>query len=348
MNEKKVVKKVVKKTIKSTPEKRKKSVKLEKVKIKKIKNLGKYIAITIAILLLVIFLLLAYLSTVGNERPDPLDTDKTIKDYKYNLRFKTKVGPLDIDITWIDYVVFGILGFLGSIGFYFHALQKKLNKLEEKFPDFLRDLAEFWRGGLSMTKAVETLAEGEYGPLNDEVQKMATQLSWGISFTEVLNMFKERVKTKLIERSVSLVEQANRAGGKISDILMTAANDAREIKLLEKERNANIGHYTAVIYVSFGVYLAVIIIMASVFLPEISETSAEVAGGAGGLEYIKELEIAVITGLFFCSVVVQAVGNGMTAGLMGQASAPAGAKHAFIMLLVTWLVFKAFGIEVGF
>lgn len=412
MNEK-VVKKAVKKPISRKKEKLIKKPKLEKVKIKKYPNLGKYVVIIISILILVFFIFLAYLSSIKKEaytediifdldrdyrdnlvdgenvtpelqkafeennknltnkskiekkgenswiikagtkkylikdngtRLNVINPHKKIEVSKYHLESEIKVGTLDIKIMWVDYLTFGILGFFGPIGFYFHSKEKKLDKIEDKYPDFLRDLAEFWRGGLSMTTAVDTLSQGEYGALDDEVQKMATQLSWGVAFTDVLNMFKERVKSKLIDRSVSLVDQANRAGGKISDILLTAANDAREIKLLEKERKANIGHYTAVIYVSFGVYLAVIIVLAYVFLPEIATTSEELKGG---IEYIKGLDISVITGLFFFSVMIQALGNGMLAGLMGRASPSAGAKHGFIMLSLTWLIFKVFGIEVG-
>jgi len=112
---------------------------------------------------------------------------------------------------WVDYLTFGILGFFGPIGFYFHSKEKKLDKIEDKYPDFLRDLAEFWRGGLSMTTAVDTLSQGEYGALDDEVQKMATQLSWGVAFTDVLNMFKERVKsTPLFMLSIPVINYFTR------------------------------------------------------------------------------------------------------------------------------------------
>ena len=62
---------------------------------------------------------------------------------------------------------------------------------------------------------------------------MATQISWGISFGEVLEMFTERVKSPIVTRAVTMVDEANRAGGRISDILLAAAYDAREIKALE-------------------------------------------------------------------------------------------------------------------
>lgn len=264
---------------------------------------------------------------------------------KYSLAFEIDVGPLNITITWVDYMTFGLLSFF-AMGFYFHYKEKKLSKIEEKYPDFLRDLAEFWRGGLSMTTAVETLSQGDYGALDDEVHKMATQLSWGVSFSDVLKMFKNRIRTTLIERSVSLVDQANKAGGKISDILLTAANDAREIKQLEKERNANIGQYTIVIYVSYCVYLAVIVILAYIFLPEIATTSESLVGEEGGLELIGDLNVDEISGVFFLSVLVQSIGNGLLAGLMGKSSVAAGAKHAFIMATIGWATFQLLNINV--
>ena len=78
-------------------------------------------------------------------------------------------------------------------------------RVEEKFPDFLRDLAEYWKGGLSMTVAIQTLAKGEYGNLNDEVNKMSSQISWGVSFGEVLEMFTERVTSPIVTRVVRMV-----------------------------------------------------------------------------------------------------------------------------------------------
>ena len=56
-------------------------------------------------------------------------------------------------------------------------------------------MAEYWKGGLSMTVAVQTLVKSEYGALNEEVKKMSDQLSWGIKFSDVIKQFSERVGT---------------------------------------------------------------------------------------------------------------------------------------------------------
>ena len=81
------------------------------------------------------------------------------------------------EISAIDYIVFGIISLILPYGIYGYRRDQIRARVEEKFPDFLRDLAEYWKGGLSMTVAIQTLAKGEYGNLNDEVNKMSTQIS---------------------------------------------------------------------------------------------------------------------------------------------------------------------------
>ena len=147
---------------------------------------------------------------------------------------EVNLGPVSLRPTmFVNFFGLGFLLMVYPAAVYSDRQMKKIEAVEDKFPDFLRDLAEYWKGGLSMTLAVRTLANSEYGALNPEIKKMSDQLSWGIAFGDVLEMFAERVGTPLVLRAVSLVTEANKAGGKISDILVTAANDSREIQFLK-------------------------------------------------------------------------------------------------------------------
>ena len=216
----------------------------------------------------------------------------------------------------------------------------KIEAIEKKFPDFLRDLAEYWKGGLSMTLAVRTLANSEYGALNPDIKKMSDQLSWGINFSDVLDMFAERVGTPLVKRAVSLVSEANKAGGKISDILVTAANDSREIQFLKSERERTIGSYIAVIWVSYMVFLGVIVVLAKVFIPAISSSNS-----GGESETIGNMQINAVDPLFFLvvffyGVSAQALGNGAMAGLMATGRLSTGMKHAGHMLIICIVLFN--------
>lgn len=251
-----------------------------------------------------------------------------------------------------DYLCAALVAALAPYAFYESERIRRLNKMEDKFPDFLKDMAEYWRGGLSMTAAIETLSRGEYGAMNKEVEKMANQISWGVAFEDVLTMFAERVKTSIVVRSVSLVIEANKAGGKIADILFTAANDAREIRWLKDDRKRKLAMYSMVSYISYAVYLAVIIIICLTFLPAIQSSGTGTAssdtslgGGGGGIgSMMQQLDIHEIDFIFFCSTIVQAVGNGIMAGVMSEGTLSAGMKHGFIMVIICWVVFRGFAL----
>ncbi len=251
------------------------------------------------------------------------------------------------EISAIDYVIFGLISLMLPYGLYGRRRDQLRSRVEAKFPDFLRDLAEYWKGGLSMTVAIQTLAKGEYGNLNEDVNKMAAQISWGISFGEVLDMFTERVTSPIVTRAVRMVDEANRAGGRISDILLAASFDAREIKALETERRQEVGSYVTVIYASYFVYLGIILVLAQTFIPAIVD-SAAATGSTGSMSIgnltIREMNEVWISTIFLYSLVVQGIGNGLAAGFMSNGRLYSAFNRASFLLLVGWFVFELTGI----
>ena len=251
------------------------------------------------------------------------------------------------EISAIDYVIFGLISLMLPYGLYGRRRDQIRARVEDKFPDFLRDLAEYWKGGLSMTVAIQTLAKGEYGNLNEDVNKMASQISWGISFGEVLDMFTERVTSPIVTRAVRMVDEANRAGGRIADILLAASFDAREIKALETERRQEVGSYVTVIYASYFVYLGIILVLAQTFIPAIVD-SAAATGSTGSMSIgnltIREMNEVWISTIFLYSLVVQGIGNGLAAGFMSNGRLYSAFNRASFLLLIGWFVFELTGI----
>ncbi|HML27211.1 MAG TPA: type II secretion system F family protein, partial [Methanomethylovorans sp.] len=95
---------------------------------------------------------------------------------------------------------------------------------------------------------VATVAKGEYGELSPEIKKMNDLMSWGVSFERSLLTFAYRMNTALIDRSVALITQASKAGGRVSQVLEAAARDSTEVKQLERERKGNMMVYLVIIY----------------------------------------------------------------------------------------------------
>ena len=267
----------------------------------------------------------------------------------YWLGPKIELGPLDLrPMIFLNFFGLTFFFLLYPASLYWERVEKKKNEIEEKFPDFLRDMAEYWKGGLSMTVAVQTLVKSEYGALNEEVKKMSDQLSWGIKFSDVIKQFSERVGTPLVKRAITLIAEADRAGGKISDILVTAANDSREIKFLEGERSRAIGSYIAVIWTSYFVFLGVITLLGKIFIPAIAKSnSGDEGGGTGdtgganiGNMTIRSIDPLFFVTVFYYGVTMQALGNGSMAGLMQNGRFSAGFKHSGMMIVAALLAFN--------
>jgi flagellar protein FlaJ len=168
---------------------------------------------------------------------------------------------------------------------------------------------------------------------------MAAQIEWGVSVTDALQLFVDRVETPLVQRMIAIIIKANDAGGNVADVLSMVAHDAREVQLSEDERKMEMATYMIVIYIAYFVFIATIFIMNSVFLPSMMNTDIE----GTGVSMINVAVIAQIQVIFVLSVIVHAVGDGLMAGVLADGSLSNGMRHSFIMLLSGVLALRILG-----
>lgn len=224
----------------------------------------------------------------------------------------------------------------GPMGWFSYVRDRHVSQLEDRFPDFLRDLNESYGAGLTMAQAIRVAARGDYGKLNPEIKRMANQVSWGTPFHDALTMFADRVETPIVTRAVALINKATRAGGNTKDVLAAAARDAREIKALQQERKLSMTLYVIVIYVAFGVFLGVVAALQSLLVPALLETTQGIgSAGLGGLAVAGNVTFMDFRLIYFGVGLVQALGSGIVAGVMAEGSYAAGLKHGAIMVVLT-------------
>ena len=249
------------------------------------------------------------------------------------------LGVLQMDFTGVDFLIFAALSGTGIYGFYETIRLRKIFKIDTIFPDFVRDLAESRRAGMTFTKSILFASKGNYGILTPEIQKISQQVSWGSSVSDALLAFSERVRTKAISRTISLIIEASKSGGNVADVLDVAAKDAREIKMLEAERKTNMASYVVVVYVGMFVFLAILLILCTSFIPAMVGEGGEgmqgVMGGGGNLASLSE-----ITTTFFYACIIQGFGSGLVAGVFEDGTLTASVKHVFIMVFISWFTFK--------
>ncbi len=254
---------------------------------------------------------------------------------------------LNLPLEWIDYVIFAILAFVGPYGFYTARKEAHTREIETRLPDFLRDVAEAGRFGMTLADAIVIASAGRYGRLTPEIKKMAAQIEWGVPASEAIRLFSERVKTPLVTRMTSIIMKANDAGGNVADVLSMVSHDAKETILTQEERGVTMQTYVMVIYISFFVFIATIMILQGSFLPKMKEAGNSVneKAQAIGLQSIPGVSIHAdiideIGFIFLLSVVVHAVGDGILAGVIQKGSIPIGMRHSFIMLLMGFIVLR--------
>ena len=238
----------------------------------------------------------------------------------------------------IDFFVFAILSGTGVYGMYEYLHYSRIRKIDAVFPDFVRDLSSSRRAGMTFTKAILFTSKGSYGLLTKEIKKIAQQISWGSSVEEALTDFSKRINTTSVRRTISLIIEASRSGGNVADVLDVAAEDALEIKQLEGERRVNMLSYVVVIYVAMLVFMAIIAILAGVFIPTITGSSAEgLATTLGGGNIIGQETIIQV---FYFATLAQSMGTGLVAGIFEDGNVQSSVKHIFILVLISWFVFK--------
>lgn len=247
------------------------------------------------------------------------------------------LGPLTIG-TAADFVLFAVFLGTGTFGIYEALRLRRVRKIDERFPDFVRDLAESRRAGMTFTKAIMHSSKGNYGVLTSEIKKISQQISWGSSVDDALSAFARRINTKLIRRTISLIIEASRSGGNVADVLDAASKDAREIRLLETERRGSMMSYVAVIYVGMAVFLLIIALLCGTLIPAMTgEGAAGLAGARGAKGGITEEDIIPV---FFYATLAQSVGMGLVTGVFEEGNVVSGVKHVFVMVVITWCVFK--------
>ena len=255
-------------------------------------------------------------------------------------------GALELGVvTPLDFLVISLLSFIGPFGFYENYRYHKVRSLEDKLPEFLRDVAESGKFGMTLASSIRSASKGRYGDLTPEIKRMAAQIGWGISATEALKLFSERVETPLVKRTCGIIIKAANAGGNVADILSLVSNDIKENQLDRAEKEMNMTAYMVVIYVAFFVFLATVLILNAVFIPQIqnaggNSSANDQSGLSGGATTVNAQLIPEVRFIYLASALVHGLGDGITAGMLENGQVANGLRHSFIMVFLAYIMLR--------
>lgn len=222
---------------------------------------------------------------------------------------------------------------------FFEMRKRKIRKFEERMPDFLKRLAGMNEAGLTLTQAIAHTAESNMGVLTYEVKKIHRAIEWGTITTGALQKFEKRIESSAVSRIITLIVKASESTSDIRNVLSIAAKDADIGQRLKQERFANLLIYVVIVYLSFFVFLFIIVVLLVYFLSKMP------AGGT--VSMFKTSSLSDIKTLFYHASLLQGFFSGLVAGQMGEGNLRAGLKHSIVMLVIAYVVFTYFlqGVE---
>jgi flagellar protein FlaJ len=232
-----------------------------------------------------------------------------------------------------DFVFFALLAVISPIALLNYVDYRWRKAVDEHLPDLFRSIVQAQEIGMTLPKALEEATKRDYGPLTPELKKMTVQISWGASFEEALLAFGRRVGTVLTQRTVPMIIEASRSGGRVEKVFDPMGKFVQTTILLEKERRTQTRPYIAIIYVALFVFLFTIVILFKTFFTNVEGTA---------LLSIPTSSPADLKRIFLHLTLVQGFFSGLVAGKMGEGSVSAGLKHSLIMMLLGYVTLKFF------
>ena len=128
-----------------------------------------------------------------------------------------------------------------------------------------------------------------------------------------------------------------------STVFEAAAREIDQVKLVEKQRQAEMSLYAIVIFISFAVFMAVILIIDKTIFAAIFDLQQSMPSGsniAGTSISFAALDHEALKNTFFVFLLVQSLGGGLLGGFMMDGKLSSGVRYGFILVLVSFFVFK--------
>ncbi|HZW85435.1 MAG TPA: type II secretion system F family protein, partial [Nitrososphaerales archaeon] len=176
--------------------------------------------------------------------------------------------------------------------------------------------------------AIERLGDNTgYSYLGLHVQKMAAQLSWGVSLTKVIGTFSREIKSWVAKAVGTLMLEVVEIGGGTMEAFEEMASFTRKVSDIETQGRSQLRSYVLIAYIG-GMMLIMTTFIMVLLLAQGSALGVKGVSIAGLASNPGVLDSLVTAGIFESWVI------GIVAGKMGEGSISEGFKHALALVVL--------------
>jgi len=213
-----------------------------------------------------------------------------------------------------------------------------LNKeVEKEFSIFISDFTESIDSGMTLPMALKYCSRKDYGFLTQNINKLSSQVDWGVPFRDALRMFSESVDSLPVRRAITTIIETYKVGGKISDTLRAVGESLMEINKIKAERSVSVQSQILTSYLIYFVFIFILVILQSFLIPALTPQTGvtglpTMTGGAVPEMFPPEL--------FINFIIIQGFFAGLATGKMAEGSVIAGIKHSIVLIVIGYSIFS--------
>jgi len=208
-------------------------------------------------------------------------------------------------------------------------LSKERTSTEKGVSNFLRDLTEVRKTGLSPEKCIESLSNRDYGDFSKELRKISSEISWGVPVRKVIMDFVKRTRSWITQIVMFLLVETIDVGGGTIAMIESLARFNSLTQEVEKEKKMAVRPYILMPY-----FAAILLVSTTIMM--ISFTS----GTLGVAETGMAKDLGPMITIFTTSCIFHSYLIGLVAGKISEESISAGFKHASLLVVIAVLAAK--------
>jgi Flp pilus assembly protein TadB len=189
-----------------------------------------------------------------------------------------------VSLLELTHPALGFIGAFAAIELLFYLLvsfsvDSKTRTVEEVLPDALQLMSSNIRAGLTTDKALLLAARPEFGPLSEELRRVGRETMTGRNFAFALSKTTKRIKSESLNRTIDLIVNSMKSGGKLADLLDQTASDLRDQDMVKKEIAASVLMYVIFIFVAIAFGAPMLFAMSSFLVKLLTQNMAMIAKG---------------------------------------------------------------------
>jgi flagellar protein FlaJ len=208
------------------------------------------------------------------------------------------------------------------------------NSMEKGINNFLRDLTEVRKTGLSPEKCIESLSKRDYGTFSKELRKISSEISWGIPVKKVIMDFLKRTKSWMVQLNMFLLVETIDVGGGTIAMIESLARFNNLTQEVEKEKKMSVRPYIMMPYLASILLVATTVMMLS-FTSGTIGVGTEAAAAAAATSSLDAVRTVFVASVIFNSYLI-----GIVAGKISDESVSSGFKHATILVIISLIAAK--------